>query len=49
MSLEHLQANCEYSVELQAVAYWGQKPLKSPKAALHFTAAASPSECRVFL
>lgn len=44
VSLEHLQANCEYSVELQAVAYWGQKRLKSPKVALHFTAAASPKE-----
>ncbi|XP_055969756.1 anosmin-1 isoform X2 [Sorex fumeus] len=44
VSLEHLQPDCEYSVELQAVAYWGQKRLKSPKVGLHFTAAASPHE-----
>lgn len=37
VTLERLQADCDYSVELQAVTYWGQTRLKSPKAALHFT------------
>lgn len=37
VTLERLQADCDYSVELQAITYWGQTRLKSPKAALHFT------------
>lgn len=35
--LEGLQPDSDYSVELQAVAYWGQTRLKSAKVALHFT------------
>ncbi|XP_016063056.1 PREDICTED: anosmin-1 [Miniopterus natalensis] len=37
--LEGLQPDCEYSVELQAVAYWGQTRLKSAKVALRFSSA----------
>ncbi|XP_006892415.1 PREDICTED: anosmin-1-like [Elephantulus edwardii] len=36
-TLEHLQPGSSYLVELQAVSYWGQTRLKSPKASLHFT------------
>ncbi|XP_020338179.1 anosmin-1-like [Oncorhynchus kisutch] len=36
VELESLRAKRSYSVELQAVSYWGQTPLKSPKATLHF-------------
>ncbi|KAM7041360.1 anosmin-1-like [Molossus nigricans] len=36
--LERLQPDSNYSVELQAIAYWGQVRLKSAKVALHFTA-----------
>ncbi|XP_029523012.1 anosmin-1-like [Oncorhynchus nerka] len=36
VDLESLRAKRSYSVELQAVSYWGQTPLKSPKATLHF-------------
>ncbi|XP_054571376.1 anosmin-1 [Eptesicus fuscus] len=35
--LEGLQPDTDYSVELQAVAYWGQTRLKSAKVRLHFT------------
>lgn len=35
--LEKLQADLAYTVELQAIAYWGQTRLKSSKASLHFT------------
>ncbi|XP_054551837.1 anosmin-1 isoform X2 [Talpa occidentalis] len=35
--LEQLLAGCDYGVELQAVAFWGQTRLKSAKASLHFT------------
>lgn len=44
VSLEQLQAGCEYTMELQAVAYWGQQRLKSPKVAFQFTAAPSSKE-----
>ncbi|KAG8524562.1 Anosmin-1 [Galemys pyrenaicus] len=37
--LEQLLAGCDYAVELQAVAFWGQTRLKSAKASLHFTSA----------
>uniref|UniRef100_A0A8C7VT87 Anosmin-1 n=1 Tax=Oncorhynchus mykiss TaxID=8022 RepID=A0A8C7VT87_ONCMY len=36
VELESLRAKRSYSVELQAVSYWGQTPLKSPKTTLHF-------------
>ncbi|CAL8389965.1 unnamed protein product, partial [Gadus morhua 'NCC'] len=39
VELEGLQANSSYTVELQAVTYWGQVRLKSPKASLTFTTA----------
>ncbi|XP_041940032.1 anosmin-1 isoform X1 [Alosa sapidissima] len=39
VELEGLQANSSYTVELQAVTYWGQVRLKSPKASLHFSTA----------
>lgn len=37
VDLEGLQANSSYTVELQAVTYWGQVRLKSPKASLYFS------------
>ncbi|KAG7270110.1 hypothetical protein CRUP_037650 [Coryphaenoides rupestris] len=40
MELEGLQANSSYTVELQAVTYWGQVRLKSPKASLQFLTSA---------
>ncbi|XP_036410651.1 anosmin-1-like isoform X2 [Megalops cyprinoides] len=33
-TLEHLQANTSYLVQVQAIAYWGQKRLRSKKAHL---------------
>ncbi|MBZ3880009.1 Anosmin-1 [Sciurus carolinensis] len=35
--LERLQPDCDYTVELQAITYWGQTRLKSAKVSLHFT------------
>lgn len=37
MDLEGLQQNSSYTVELQAVTYWGQVRLKSSKASLQFS------------
>lgn len=37
MDLEGLQQNSSYTVELQAVTYWGQVRLKSAKASVHFS------------
>lgn len=37
VDLEGLQQNSSYTVELQAVTYWGQVRLKSAKASLHFS------------
>uniref|UniRef100_A0A672PPR1 small monomeric GTPase n=1 Tax=Sinocyclocheilus grahami TaxID=75366 RepID=A0A672PPR1_SINGR len=36
VDLEGLQANSSYSVEVQAVSYWGQIRLKSSKASVQF-------------
>lgn len=41
LDLEGLQQNCSYTVELQAVTYWGQVRLKSAKAHLHFSTSSS--------
>ncbi|XP_056157053.1 anosmin-1a [Lampris incognitus] len=35
--LDSMRPNRSYSVEVQAVSYWGQTQLKGPKAVLHFT------------
>lgn len=47
MTLDRLQPDSDYSVELQAIAYWGQTRLKSAKVSLHFspTQAAGDSKC----
>ena len=47
MTLEPLQLGCDYTVELQAITYWGQTRLKSAKVSLQFTSAhaAHNSEC----
>ncbi|XP_028835883.1 anosmin-1a isoform X2 [Denticeps clupeoides] len=37
VDLDGLRANRSYTVELQAVSYWGDMPLKGQKASLHFT------------
>lgn len=49
--LDRLQPDSSYTVELQAIAYWGQTRLKGAKASLHFTPthAASHSKCRVLV
>eukprot|EP00071_Canis_lupus_P015901 XP_005641149.2 anosmin-1 isoform X1 [Canis lupus familiaris] len=41
--LDRLQPDSSYTVELQAVAYWGQTRLKGAKASLHFTPAHAAS------
>ncbi|XP_030161538.1 anosmin-1 [Lynx canadensis] len=41
--LHRLQPDSGYTVELQAIAYWGQTRLKGAKASLHFTPARSAS------
>ncbi|XP_078521939.1 anosmin-1-like [Lissotriton helveticus] len=35
IELDGLQPNTEYLVQVQAISYWGQKRLKSPKSLLH--------------
>ena len=47
--LDRLQPDSGYTVELQAIAYWGQTRLKGAKASLHFTPArsASHSKCPI--
>ncbi len=47
VTLERLQPDCDYTVELQAVSYWGQTRLKSAKVSLQFTStrAAHNSKC----
>ncbi|KAF3843181.1 hypothetical protein F7725_002030 [Dissostichus mawsoni] len=37
VDLEGLQQNSSYTVELQAITYWGQVRLKGSKASLHFS------------
>ncbi|XP_004867413.1 anosmin-1 isoform X1 [Heterocephalus glaber] len=37
VTLERLQPDCDYTVGLQAISYWGQTRLKSAKVSLHFT------------
>lgn len=48
VELESLRVNRSYSVELQAVSYWGQTPLKSPKATLHFNTRHSTSTVNAY-
>ncbi|KAK2880219.1 hypothetical protein Q8A73_022917 [Channa argus] len=43
VELESLRSNRSYSVEVQAVSYWGQTQLKGPRAILHFTTQRSTS------
>ncbi|XP_073765645.1 anosmin-1a isoform X1 [Danio rerio] len=42
--LDDLRENGSYTVELQAVSYWGQVPLKSSKAILQFTTSQTQSD-----
>uniref|UniRef100_A0A4W4GQT4 Anosmin 1a n=1 Tax=Electrophorus electricus TaxID=8005 RepID=A0A4W4GQT4_ELEEL len=44
VDLEGLVANSTYTVELQAVTYWGQVRLKSPRASLQFSTAQDNSQ-----
>ncbi|XP_055370270.1 anosmin-1a isoform X2 [Betta splendens] len=48
VELDSMRSNRSYSVEVQAVSYWGQSQLKGPRAVLHFstqhTAGAAPSD-----
>ncbi|XP_042337358.1 anosmin-1-like, partial [Plectropomus leopardus] len=43
VDLDSMRANRSYSVEVQAVSYWGQTQLKGPRAVLHFTTQHSTS------
>ncbi|EHB10143.1 Anosmin-1 [Heterocephalus glaber] len=51
VTLERLQPDCDYTVGLQAISYWGQTRLKSAKVSLHFTStrAAHNSKWRCLL
>ncbi|XP_033471528.1 anosmin-1a isoform X1 [Epinephelus lanceolatus] len=37
VELDSMRSNRSYSVEVQAVSYWGQTQLRGPRAVLHFT------------
>lgn len=37
VELDSMRTNRSYSVEVQAVSYWGQTQFKGPRAVLHFT------------
>ncbi|XP_044044342.1 anosmin-1a isoform X2 [Siniperca chuatsi] len=37
VELDSMRSNRSYSVEVQAVSYWGQTQFKGPRAVLHFT------------
>ncbi|KAK9523789.1 hypothetical protein VZT92_017683 [Zoarces viviparus] len=41
VELDSMRSNRSYSVEVQAVSYWGQTQLKGPRAVLHF-----PTQCK---
>ncbi|KAG9270977.1 anosmin-1 [Astyanax mexicanus] len=47
VDLEGLVGNSSYTVELQAVAYWGQVRLKSPKASLQFSTAPENNHSKI--
>ncbi|XP_026888631.2 anosmin-1 [Electrophorus electricus] len=47
VDLEGLVANSTYTVELQAVTYWGQVRLKSPRASLQFSTAQDNSRSKL--
>uniref|UniRef100_A0A1A8E101 Kallmann syndrome 1 sequence n=1 Tax=Nothobranchius kadleci TaxID=1051664 RepID=A0A1A8E101_NOTKA len=49
VDLEGLQQNGSYTVELQAVTYWGQVRLKSSKASLHFGTTQDNESAKVVL
>lgn len=44
VDLDSMRSNRTYSVEVQAVSYWGQTQLKGPRAIIHFTTQHSMSE-----
>lgn len=48
VDLDNLRSNRTYSVEVQAVSFWGQTPLKGPRAIIHFSTrhGASSHACR---
>ncbi len=46
--LDDLRENRSYTVELQAVSYWGQVPLKSSKAIFQFTTSQRQSGTKLF-
>uniref|UniRef100_H3DAG6 Anosmin 1a n=1 Tax=Tetraodon nigroviridis TaxID=99883 RepID=H3DAG6_TETNG len=37
IDLDNMRSNRTYSVEVQAVSFWGQTPLKGPRAIIHFS------------
>ncbi|KAF3857292.1 hypothetical protein F7725_009151 [Dissostichus mawsoni] len=47
VELDSLRANRSYSVEVQAVSYWGQNQLKGPRAVLHFSTQRSKATTRL--
>ncbi|XP_068612470.1 anosmin-1a [Brachionichthys hirsutus] len=42
VELDSMRSNRSYSVEVQAVSYWGQTQLRGPRAVLHFTTQRNP-------
>lgn len=45
VELDSMRTNRSYSVEVQAVSYWGQTQFKGPRAVLHFTTQQSTETC----
>uniref|UniRef100_A0A3Q0QZW8 Anosmin 1a n=1 Tax=Amphilophus citrinellus TaxID=61819 RepID=A0A3Q0QZW8_AMPCI len=46
VELDSMRSNRSYSVEVQAVSYWGQTQFKGPRAVLHFTTQHATSDPR---
>lgn len=43
VDLDNMRSYRTYSVEVQAVSFWGQNPLKGPRAIIHFSTQQSMS------
>lgn len=43
VDLDNMRSDRTYSVEVQAVSFWGQTPLKGPRAIIHFSTQQSTS------
>uniref|UniRef100_A0A4W6EJ10 Anosmin 1a n=1 Tax=Lates calcarifer TaxID=8187 RepID=A0A4W6EJ10_LATCA len=47
IELDSMRSNRSYSVEVQAVCYWGQTQLKGPRAVLHFSTQRSSAQSKL--